>query len=70
MESYWHLLSECREARNIWKVHNEKMDRTTQSTYKVLFYYDVFALGDVGIASKMKMRVNQEVIQSIGQGIM
>ena len=62
-ESYKHLLWECREARKIWKVYGEYMMESTQSMKEVLCYEDIFRIDDLGVVSKVKMKVIQEMIQ-------
>ena len=63
VESYKHLLWECREASNIWRVYNEYMTKSKQSTSRILSYEEIFNIGDVGVVSKVKMKVIQEMIQ-------
>ena len=63
VETYRHLLWECREARKIWKLYDEYMVAINQSTEKVQCYEEVFRVGEVGVMSKVKMKVIQEMIQ-------
>ena len=63
VETYKHLLWECREARRIWRVYGEYMDGADQSSEKVLCYEDVFKIGNFEVVSKVKMRIVQEMIQ-------
>ena len=63
VETYRHLLWECREARRIWRVHGEYMVSMRQPSGEVHCYEDVFKLGDFGVVSRVKMKVIQEMIQ-------
>ena len=63
LESYNHLLWECKEARKVWRAHNEYLVNIGQFRNVVIEYDDVFVIGDVGVLSKVKMKVIQEMIQ-------
>ena len=63
VETYRHLLWECREAGRIWRVYSEYMVGSAQTINEVLCYEDVFKIGDLGNVSKVKMKIIQEMIQ-------
>jgi hypothetical protein len=60
VETYKHLMWECKEARQIWKVFNEYLTKTTHHEESVLKYENVFKIGNIEILSKLKMSVIQK----------
>jgi aspartate aminotransferase-like enzyme len=54
-------LWEGREARKIWRACNEFIVSTLQSNNRVLD--KVFRIGDVGMVSKVKISIIEEMIQ-------
>jgi hypothetical protein len=63
VETYKHLMWECKEARQIWKVFNEYLTKTNQQEVRVLEYEKLYTIGSMGFVNKVKMRVIQEMIQ-------
>ena len=69
VETYMHLLWECREARRIWAAFNEFRDfnapiiQTDQQYDKVQKYEDIFKIGNIGNVSKTKLKIIQGMIQ-------
>ena len=63
IETYRHLLWECRESRRIWKAYNEFLGMIEHPKEVVEKYDDVFMIGNIGMLSKIKMKVIQGMIQ-------
>jgi hypothetical protein len=63
VETYRHLLWDCRETKRVWQAYNAYLICIRKSNCKVLSYDDVFVIGDFGVVSKVKMKVVQEMIQ-------
>ncbi len=69
VETYMHLLWECREARRIWGAFNDYSDyntpirQTDQQDDKVQEYEDIFEIGNMGFVNKIKIKVIQGMIQ-------
>ena len=63
VENYKHLLWECREAKNIWRLFNEYVTNINQNKEKVQDYDNVFRVGNKGNVSKLKMKIIQRMIQ-------
>jgi hypothetical protein len=63
VESYKHMLWECREAKNIWKLFNEFVTSINQNNEGVQNYDNVFRIGNIGKVSKVKMKIIQGMIQ-------
>ena len=65
VETYKHLLWECRESGNIWKVYNEFLYKIDHPNETVRKYDDVFKIGIIGGLSKIKMKIIQGMIQIV-----
>jgi hypothetical protein len=63
VETYKHLLWECREAKNIWELFNEFVTNINQINEKVQDYDNVFKIGNKEKISKVKMKLIQGMIQ-------
>jgi hypothetical protein len=63
VENYKHLLWECREVKNIWRLFNEYVTNINQNEENVQDYDDVFRVGNGGNVSKLKMKIIQSMIQ-------
>ena len=63
VETYKHLLWECREAKNIWQLFNEFVTNINQMNEKVQEYDNVFRIGNVENVSKIKLKIIQGMIQ-------
>jgi hypothetical protein len=63
VETYKHLLWECREAKNIWHLYNEFVTNLNQNNERIQEYDNVFMAGNKGYVSKVKMKIVQEMIQ-------
>ncbi len=63
VETYKHLLWECREAKNIWHLFNEFVTNLNQNNERIQEYDNVFMAGNKGYVSKVKMKIVQEMIQ-------
>ena len=63
VETYKHLIWECREAQKIWKAFNEFVAHLELQEEKIMDYDNIFMIGERGVLSKIKIRVIQEMIQ-------
>jgi hypothetical protein len=63
VETYKHLLWECREAKNIWQLFNEFVTNANQGSEKVQDYDNIFKIADKENVSKVKMKIVQGLIQ-------
>jgi hypothetical protein len=63
VETYKHLLWECREAKKIWHLFNEFLTDLNQSNERIQEYDNVFRVGNTGNVSKVKMKIIQGMIQ-------
>ncbi len=63
VETYKHLMWDCREAKKIWEGFNEFTKHENKQDEKVNNYDDIFKIGDTKIISKVKMKVIQNMIQ-------
>jgi hypothetical protein len=63
VETYKHLLWECKEAKNIWKLFNEFETSNSQQENRVQEYDNIFKIGNMENINKVKVRVIQEMIQ-------
>ena len=63
VETYKHLLWECREAKNIWQLFNEFLTNINENNEKVHEYDNLFRIGNKGNVSKIKMKIIQGMIQ-------
>jgi hypothetical protein len=63
VETYKHLIWECREAQKIWKAFNEFVVHLDLQEEKIMEYDNIFMIGERGMLSKIKIRVIQEMIQ-------
>jgi hypothetical protein len=63
VETYKHLLWECIEAKKIWVAFNEFVTHLSLDQEKIKDYDDIFRIGKMGVLSKIKIRVIQEMIQ-------
>ena len=60
VETYRHLLWECREAKTIWNAFNEVISNIDE---KIQDYENIYKIGKIGVISKIKVRVIQSMIQ-------
>ena len=63
IETYRHLLWDCRETKKIWQSFNEWMTYLEKRDERVLTYDGVFEIGNLDILTKIKIRVIQAMIQ-------
>ena len=64
METYKHLLWECRETKKIWEAFNRFTTYSNKLEEKVQAYDDIFRIGNsTRIISKVKVKVIQGMIQ-------
>ena len=63
VETYKHLIWECREARKIWQIFNEFVTNLKQENERVQSYENVFKIGNIGNINKIKIKVIQGMIQ-------
>ena len=63
VETYKHLLWECREVQKIWKLFNEFTSHIDHQEDNVLVYENVFIIGNIANVNKIKIRIIQEMIQ-------
>ena len=63
VETYRHLLWDCREAKNIWQLFNEFVTNLNQTNEKVQEYDNVFRIGNMESVSKIKLKIVQGMIQ-------
>ena len=63
VETYKHLIWECREAQKIWKAFNEFVAHLDLQEEKIMEYDNIFMIGEREVLSKVKIRVIQEMIQ-------
>ena len=63
VETYKHLLWECKEAKNIWELFNKFVTNINQNNEKVQDYDNVFKVGNNEKVSKVKMKIIQGMIQ-------
>jgi hypothetical protein len=63
VETYKHLIWECREAKKIWMAFNEFVAHLNLQEEKIMEYDNIFMIGKRGVLSKIKIRVIQEMIQ-------
>jgi hypothetical protein len=61
VETYQHLLWECREVRKIWELFNASL--TNHEEERVLEYGNVFKIGITARVNKLKIRIIQGMIQ-------
>jgi hypothetical protein len=60
VETYKHLLWECREAIKIWRAYNGII---TNQDEKIQNYEDIYNIGNTGVFNEIKIRVIQGTIQ-------
>ena len=63
VETYEHLLWECREVQQIWKLFNEFATYTNQQDERMLESENVFKIGNGAGINKTKIRIIQAMIQ-------
>ncbi len=63
VETYKHLIWECREAKKIWQLFNEFATSVNQQCERVLDYENIFTIGNNAKMNKVKMKVIQGIIQ-------
>ncbi len=63
IETYRHLIWDCREAKKIWQSFNEWMSYIEKQDERVLTYDGVFEIGNLDTLTKIKIRVIQAMIQ-------
>ena len=63
VETYRHLLWECRESRRIWNAYNEFLGMEEHPNEGVRNYDDVFKIGNISNLSKIQMKIIQGMIQ-------
>jgi exonuclease III len=62
-ETTEHLLWECNETRNIWKIFNEIMNKLEMNQDKIKEYEDVYKPGSNSAIALIKIKIIQELIQ-------
>ena len=62
-ETTEHLLWECNETRNIWKIFNEIMNKLEMNHDIIKEYEDVYKPGSNSAIALIKIRIIQELIQ-------
>ena len=63
VETYKHLLWECRDVKKIWDLFNEFVSLTNHGEERVQEYGNVFKIGWKAIINKLKIRIIQGLIQ-------
>jgi hypothetical protein len=63
VETYKHLMWECREAKKIWLAFNELMANLNFQNEKAQDYENILVIGEIGVLNKIKIRVIQGMIQ-------
>jgi hypothetical protein len=63
IETYKHLLWECRESKRIWQHFNEFAVKENQLKERVIEYDNVFTIGNISNINKLKVKVIQEMIR-------
>ena len=63
VETYMHLLWECREAKRIWEAFNELLTSINKQEENVVNYEEVYKIGKVSVLSKVKIKIIQQMIQ-------
>ena len=63
IETYKHLIWECRETKKIWQMLNEFLIKINQKNNRALEYENVFRIGNIANLSKLKVRLIQAMIQ-------
>ena len=63
IETYRHLLWECRESRVIWKAYNYFLNLEKHPNEVISLYDDVFKIGNISDLSKIKIKIIQGKIQ-------
>jgi hypothetical protein len=63
VETYKHLLWECREAQKIWEIFNNFASQSNDQKERILNYKDVFEIGNKASLNKIKIRIIQGMIQ-------
>ena len=61
VETYKHLLWECREVKKIWELFNVSLINHEEE--RVLEYENVFKIGNIARVNKLKIRIIQGLIQ-------
>jgi hypothetical protein len=61
VETYKHLLWECREVKKIWELFNSSLINHEEE--RVLEYDSVFKIGNIARVNKLKIRIIQGMIQ-------
>jgi hypothetical protein len=62
-ETTKHLLWECQESQNIWKLYNEILDECFLGKSKIVKYENIYETDSVAILSIIKTKIIQEFIQ-------
>jgi hypothetical protein len=62
-ETTRHLLWECFESKNIWTIYNVILSDNGNNSYLILEYEDIYRTESNTIASLIKMKIIQEMIQ-------
>jgi cephalosporin-C deacetylase-like acetyl esterase len=63
VETYKHLIWECREVKHIWLLFNEFATSLNQQEDRVLKYENIFQIGNKANMNKVKIKVIQGMIQ-------
>ncbi len=63
VETYRHLVWECREAQKIWEIFNDFASQSNHQKDRVLEYKNVFEIGNKANINKIKLRIIQGMIQ-------
>jgi hypothetical protein len=63
VETYKHLIWECRDAKKIWQLFHEFATSANQQEEKVLDYKNIFKIGNIANMNKVQIKVIQGMIQ-------
>jgi hypothetical protein len=63
VETTKHLLWECNESKNIWRLYNEVLDKYKIKNGKVSVFEDIYYTDEVSILAPIKVKIVQELIQ-------
>ena len=63
IETYKHLIWECRETKKIWGIFNEFVTQLDLREERIQNYENIFMIGETEVISKIKIRLIQEMIQ-------
>jgi hypothetical protein len=63
VETYKHLLWECRESKRVWQLFNEFATSVNLQEEKVIEYENIYKIGNIANMNKVKVKVIQGMIQ-------